>query len=206
MILLKRGSIIGGTAGTLIGLTLSLAATHAAALTGFDLGGGYDYAVIYQGGGVNTLNINNGSGLLDLGIVGNIGVAGTGKVALSGPLIINGNIDFAAPLTSQYSVSGNTTVNGIVSGGHANVQTAMNYLNALSATLAGQAGTPIGLVAGTTINAAAGTTDILGNKVFNVTSMNLGNGVITVKGDGIHKVVVNFSSVSNFHPNQIVLD
>jgi hypothetical protein len=35
--------------------------------------------------------------------------------------------------------------------------------------------------------------------------MNLGNGVITVNGDGVHKVVVNFQSVANFHPNQIVL-
>jgi len=200
-------------AAAIVGASAVLLSPSAFALTGFDLdpahagGGGYNYAVIFQGGAGNQLNINNGAVAPDdTGIKGNIGVAGTGELTLSN-VRIDGNINFAAPvvLGGNYKPNGQP-VTGTVNGSVASVQTTMNYLNGLSQTLFGEAGTAITLAGSTTINASAGILDASGNKVFTATmTSDLGGDIITINGDGSHKVVINIATVKNFHPNQILL-
>lgn len=186
-----------------------------AGLTGFDLGDSYNYVCIFQGGGGNTLNINNPASLDAHTDGGNIGIAGTGQLGLSGPLTINGNIDFSGSVnptgyqttTPPYTAGGNVTVNGTITGGHANVQTDMNNLNSLSATLGAEAGTSVALANGVNINAASGKIDGMGNSVFSVSSINAPNGNLTITGDGTHKVVVNISASADasFHFNTVTL-
>lgn len=199
-----------------IAATFLLQTSVHATLIGFDLGDAENYGVIFEGGSSgSTLNINNGAGVGHLGINGNIGIAGTGKLGLAGPLTIDGNIDFAGSVNpSSYTsgdpyVNGNITVNGAISGGHNNVQTDMNSLNTLSQTLGGETGTAITLKSGTTINANAGTLDAQGNRVFTANQtddLSGGTGVITINGDGSHKVVINVTDNGHgFHAHQVVL-
>jgi hypothetical protein len=199
-----------------MGLVCVVVATASQAWASFSLGDAANYAVIFQGGGGNRLNINNGAGLNHSAVDGNIGIAGTGSLQLSGPLTINGNVDFAGTYVQGTSdngpYSGGITVNGVISGGHANVQTdltGLSGLNSLSTTLGSEAGTSIKIGTGTgytlTVDASAGTVDTSGNSVFTVTALNLSNGTLTIKGDGTHSIVLDIGFSVNIHPNQIVL-
>jgi hypothetical protein len=191
-------------AGGIVALSLVVGSATAHA-TGFTLGDAANYAVIFQGGGGNSLQINAGPAIVSgRAVNGNVGIAGTGTIGPSGGggvTLINGNLDFAGtPNSFNHSY-----VSGTVSGGQTIVQNAMNYLGTLSTTLGAEAGTSISLNSGTTINASAGTIDGSGNSVFKVNSMNLPNGTVTINGDGTHNVVINFATVADFHANQIVL-
>src|ERR1700756_620821 len=78
---------------------------------GFTLGTASNYALLFEGGGNNTLQITNvttnttggvtGVAAGQGGGIGNIGVGNTGKVSLSGPGNINGNLDVAASNSGQ---------------------------------------------------------------------------------------------------------
>ena len=117
---------------------------------------------------------------------GNIGIAGTGKLAASGPGTLNGNINFAAPNTGQASIS-NTTINGSINFGVSAVQTLMNTLNALSATLGAIGGTALTIdtTADQTVLTSTGTFDAAtGNRIFTVNSVNTNNGEnLIIKGE-----------------------
>jgi hypothetical protein len=166
---------------------------------GFSINGGSDYALLFEGGGGNTLQITN------VTVNGNIGVGNTGIVHDSGPSTINGRLDFSAANTGQFTSSnggnvGPTSVNYNV----AAVTTALNNLNTLNTTLGAESGTNVNIANSTTINASAGTfhgTD----SVFTVTGFNTTNGdTLTINGDGVHDVVLNFTSSVNFN-NQVKL-
>ncbi len=180
----------------MVGLSLALAGSTGYA-TGFDLGDAANYAVLFQGGGGNTLNINNpASGYAD---TGRIGIGGTGKLQLSGPLVLDGPIDFAGAVIDNGPYSGNITVNGAISGGHANVQADLSYLNGLSTTLGAEAGTSVTIGGNMSVNVANGMTDASGNKVFTATTASFNNGqTLTINGDGVHNVVFNFASAASF--------
>ena len=97
-----------------------------------------DYILMYEGGSSGSqLSVNNFG---TTGIwTGDLGIAGVGQLAATGPGTVNGNINFAAPNTGQASIS-NTTVNGTVNYNVGAVQTIMSNLNSLSSTLGAQAG------------------------------------------------------------------
>ena len=191
-------------------LAMGVSTIHA---SGYTLGDAANYVAIFQGGGGNTLNINNPSGLFANTDTGNIGLAGTGHLSLSGPLVINGNIDFAGSVIDNPPYTGpapgnGITVNGSIVGGQGNVQADMSNLNSLSTTLGAETGTSVALNSGTTINAnTTGTLDGMGDKVFTVTSISAANGTLTINGDGSHNVVINISAAAdaNLHFNKIVL-
>src|SRR6266481_1805651 len=73
-----------------------------------NLGSADDYALLFQGGGGNTLQITN------VTVNGNIGVGNTGRSTDSGPSTINGRIDFAAANTGQWS---NNNASNVIAGG-----------------------------------------------------------------------------------------
>jgi len=210
----RYGCLALMTMGLYVGLGLTVSAPDAFAI-GFTLGDAANYAVIYQAGGSNQLGINNGPGLNGLAVNGNIGIDNTspnnGKLQLSGPLVLNSNVDFAGTYTQGTQdngpYSGNIQVNGTISGGHANVHADMLYLNNLSTTLGGEAGTSVALNTGATISGASGTLDAFGDRVFTVSGISAPNGTLTINGDGISKVVFNISAAANgnFHFNSIVL-
>jgi hypothetical protein len=171
------------------------ALTVRASLSGFSLGDAANYAVLYEGNNGHNLQMNSA------GNFGNIGIAGTGHAQLNNPATFDGSVNFAAANTGQYSynATGVTSVNY----GVTQVQTDMNAMNALSASLSLEASASQTLAINThatgsqTINVSAGTTDASGNKVFNVTSMDFENGeTLTINGDGTHNVVfdINFST------------
>ena len=183
------------------------------ALTGFVLGDAANYAVIYQAGGNNQLNINNGPGAEDLAVSGNIGIANSpnppnnGRLQLSGPLTLDSDIHFAGVVNDNGPYGGNIQVNGTISGGHANVRTDMDNLGALSTALGAELGTSVALNTGATINASAGMLDAMGNRVFTVSGINAPNGILTINGNGANKVVFNISLAADasFHFNSITL-
>lgn len=179
-------------------LVLALGLAPNAHADGFTLGGATAYTVLYEGNGGHTLQITN------VTVNGNIGVGGTGTVNFGGPGTINGNLDFFAANTGQFSSTnpmnvGPTTTNYNV----AAVQSDLNNLNTLSATVAGYTGNSVSITGGgnggnQTINASSGNL-VNGNEVFTVSSVNFVNGAtLTINGDGVHNVIFNISQNAQF--------
>ena len=126
---------------TMLCCTISLAAVlgsdaRASVDFGVDVG---NYAIIYEGGSSGSqLSINNFGTPGNRNWTGDIGVAGVGQLAASGPGTLNGSVNFAAANTGQASIS-NTTITGTVNYGVTSVQTTMNALNTLSTSLGAEA-------------------------------------------------------------------
>src|SRR5262249_6681750 len=167
---------------------------------------------MYEGGGNNTLNVNNFGTPSGRVWNGDIGIAGTGQFGASGPGTLNGNVNFAAPNTGQSSVS-NTTINGSVNFNVPAVQTTMNMLNTLSSTLGALApsGTALSINTGggaQTVVANKGTL-VGGNRLFTVTSVSTNNGQnLVIQSNGSQAVVfdVNTSGDAQFHGNILLED
>lgn len=208
-----------------IGLSAALGSSraHAGAVLGVDVA---NYMVLYEGGNPSSqLSINNfgTTGIWH----GDIGIAGQGKLAATGPGTVDGSIDFAAANTGQASIS-NTTVNGpfncatptsVGTGaacfGIGNVQTIMNNLNTLSLTLGGRAALGAGVVISAngnnqTIQTSAGSNQTINGvnyDLFNVTSVNTNNGWnLVLQGDGSRSVVFDIDFSSQFHGNILLED
>jgi VPDSG-CTERM motif len=193
----------------LVLLTFYLGGSQIASGSGFTLGDAANYIILYEGGNSGAqLSINNFG---TTGIwTGNIGIAGVGKLAATGPGTLNGNINFAAANTGQASIS-NTTINGSVNYGVAQVQTDMNAMNTLSSSLGAEAASGTSLAvnttAGQTVLASAGFLDASGNRLFNVTSFSSNNGQnLIIKGDGSQNVVFDIGQDTQFHGNILLQD
>lgn len=183
---------------TFLGIFLGFSSTKQ--VSGFSIDGGSDYAILFEGGGGNTLQVTN------VTTNGNVGVGNTGKLTDSGPSTINGRIDFSAPDTGQFSNNNNANVFTGPFYNVAAVTTALNNVNSLNSTLGAEPGTAVAINGSTTINAANGTPDANGNEVFTVTSFSTTNGdTLTINGDGVHDVVLNIGFGINFN-NQVVLN
>ena len=179
-------------------------------VSGFSLGAAANYAILFEGGGNNTLQVTNvttnvtGSGPGQGGGIGNVGVGGTGKVKLNGPGTFNGNLDISAANTGQVTGNG-ITITGTTSFSVSAVTDALDTVNALNTTLGALPGTNIGVGGTTTINAIDGTFSASGAgytnvRVFTVNSLNLGQGqTLTINGDpNGDSVVLNVASSTNF--------
>jgi hypothetical protein len=198
----------------------ALLASSVGVRAGFVLGDASQYALLFQGGAGNTLQITNvttnttggGTGVAagQGGGIGNIGVGHTGKVSLSGPGTISGNLDIAAANNGQVT-GGGVTIKGSTSFGVGLVASALNTVNALNVTLGALPGAHVAVNGNTTIHASAGMfsgsgagyTNVL---VFDVSSFSLNNGqTLTINGDGLgDAVVLNFTSSTNFHGNVVL--
>jgi hypothetical protein len=170
---------------------------------GFSLGDAAHYAVLYEGSGSHNLQINSGpvNGSTVFGDIG-LGIenGGSPQAQLNNPAVINGNINFAG--TVRVSNSG-AVVNGSTNGGVTSVETDLNNLNSLSASLGAEAGTPVAINIGNggsqTINASSGTLDGSGNEVFDVTALSFVNGAtLTINGTASQFVVLNFNFNTHF--------
>jgi len=167
----------------------------------FTLGDSANFSVLYEGGGVNHLNFNNGT------ITGNIGIGdptgtNTAILAINGPATLNGDALFGG--VTNYTINGVVTINGTISGNHTNVQGDLNYLNTLSTTLGAETGSNVTFNisngATQTVNAASGAVDGNGNRVFTVTSVNFVNGAtLKINGNGVDDVVFNINLNANFN-------
>ena len=184
---------------TIMGLAVLLALLPLQRAPAFTIDGGSDYAVLFEGAGGNTMHVTN------VTVNGNLGVGNNGLLDLSGPATV-GRIDFSAADTGQFS---NTNAANVFTGPFYNVAavtTALNYLNSLNASLGAESGTDVSINGSTTINASAGTFHG-SDSVFNVTAFNTTNSdVLTINGDGIHDVVLNFIGLSANFNNQVVLN
>jgi hypothetical protein len=189
----------------LAGIVLSVLALPAWAVS---LGAGANYILLFEGASGKTLSVNNFG---TTGIwTGNIGIAGTGKLQATGPGTLNGNIDFAASNKNQASIS-NTTVLGSVNYGVTQVQTAMDYLNALSTSLGAEhtfaPNVAINTTVAQTIQTSNGFLDSGGNRVFNVTSFQSNNGEnLILKSDGANDVVFDIKFSVQFNGNILLQD
>jgi len=86
------------------------------------------------------------------------------------------------------------------------VTTAISYVNNLSQTLGGEAGTNLTLTSSQTINATAGILDAGGNRVFDTTSVNLNNSTtLTINGSASDFVVINVTDNNPAFNGEIVL-
>jgi hypothetical protein len=155
-----------------------------------------DYAILFQGGGGNTLQITN------VTVNGNVGVGNTGKSTDSGPSTIHGRIDFSAANTSQFS---NNNAGNVITGGVnydvAAVTTALTAVNSLSQTLNGLAGTSVAINGTMTINASSGALFTVNGKsvhVFNATKFtNSGGQTLTINGSASDLVAINLGGLGN---------
>ena len=199
----------------------ALLACSAGARAGFVLGDASQYALLFEGGGGNTLQITNvttnttggGTGVAagQGGGIGNIGVGNTGKVSLSGPGTINGNLDIAAVNNGQVT-GGGVTIKGSTNYGVGMVASALNTVSALNATLGALSGTSVAVNGNTTINVSPGMFSASGAgytnvRVFDVSSLSLNSGqTLTINGDANgDAVVLNFGSGNwNFHGNVVL--
>ena len=163
-----------------------------------------NFVILYEGTGGNTLNQNQGT------ITGNIGIGSTGKFAASGPGTINGDIDFSAANTGQFS-SSNTTINGTENYSQSDVSTDLTDVNNFSSTVAGETGTNLSINLNNgqsqTINASSGVLDANGNRVFNVTGFQFNNGAtLTIQGDVAgDNVVLNFVNINPQFGGTVIL-
>jgi hypothetical protein len=153
------------------------------------------FAVLYTGGAGQELHLARGT------ITGNIGVGGTGTVAAHGSGSINGNVDFSASNTGQYSQTPSKTLTGSVNYNQADVTTDLTDVNNFSTTVKAEPGTNLGAInlssgQNLTINASAGTLDSNGNRVFEITSFTAASGsTITIVGDTAgDNVILNFDT------------
>jgi hypothetical protein len=159
-----------------------------AAYAGFVLGDAANFAVLYEGNGGNTLNFNNST------VVGNIGIGGTGKMAVSGPGNISGNIDFYAANSGQFS-GGGVTITGTTTYGDGNVNTDLGNLNSLSQMLGGESGAAVTIQDGGSLTASSGMLDASGNHVFTATMSPFDAGqTFTINGTSADYVVINVSN------------
>jgi VPDSG-CTERM motif len=165
----------------------------------FNLGGGENYAILFEGVGGNTLQITN------VTVNGNVGVATTGKATDSGPSTVNGAINFSAANTGQFS---NNNASDVITGGVSfsvgGVTSAMNYVNNLSQTIAGDIGASVAITGTQTINASDGTIFIVNGQsvhVFNATSFVNSNSILTINGSATDLVAINLGGLGNiqFH-------
>jgi len=164
------------------------------------LGDANKFGLLFEGGGINTLQVTNVS------VLGNVGVGGTGKMTDSGPSTITGNIYFSAANTGQFSSNNAANVYGGPFFNSAWVSSILTNLNSLNATYGAEAGTSVSINHTTTINASAGVLDSHGNRVFKVTGFNTTNSdILTINGDAAgDSVILNFANSVNFN-NQVVL-
>jgi hypothetical protein len=186
----------------------------------FILGQASDYAILFEGGGNNTLQITNvttnttgghtGAAAGQGGGVGNVGVGNTGKVGLSGPGTIRGNLDLSAANQGQVT-GGGVTITGTTNYDVSAVTSALKTVNALNATLGALPGMNVSVNGNTTISAGAGAFSAAGAgytnvEAFNVTSFSLNNGQnLTINGDGLgDSVVLNFTSSANIEGNVVL--
>lgn len=169
---------------------------------GFSLDGAANYAVMYEGAGNHNFTVNSSS-QLDPVIQGNVGIGslsnGTATVHLNNGVTVQGNLDFAGTVRTANSGSGHAT--GTTLGGITAVDSALTYLNNLSATLGAESGTALTLAPSPsqTINATDGT--LHGSDyVFTVSSMTFGDhDMLTINGSASDYVVLNFGAGVNTH-------
>lgn len=168
-------------------------------VSAFMLEGASGYAILFQGTGSNTLQVTN------VTIQGNLGVGNSGKANFSGPGTV-GRIDFSAGNSGQFSSNNKSNVYAGPVYQVGAVTDALNYLNSLNTTLGAESGTNVSINGNTTINASAGTFNG-SDSVFNVISFKTTNGdTLTINGDGVHDVVLNFAGVNANFNNQVVLN
>jgi hypothetical protein len=171
----------------------------AQSVSAFLLEGAAGYAILFQGTGSNTLQVTN------VTIQGNLGVGNSGKANFSGPGTV-GRIDFSAGNSGQFSSNNSSNVYAGPVYQVGAVTDALNYLNSLNTTLGAESGTNVSINGSTTINASAGTFNG-SDSVFNVISFKTTNGdTLTINGDGVHDVVLNFAGVNANFNNQVVLN
>jgi hypothetical protein len=198
---MQRDSIARAKLGiSAIFSAISLISFTGSARADFILGGGEDYAILFEGAGGNTLQVTNTT------INGNVGVGNTGQMTDSGPSTINGRIDFSAADTGQFH---NNNQGNIITGGvHYNiaaVTSALNWVNSLSQMLYGDAGTSVAINGNTTVNASSGTIFIVNGQavhVFDATSFhNSGGQTLTINGNATDLVAINLDGLGNiqFH-------
>jgi hypothetical protein len=193
--LLKRGLVVAlAVSGFLVSSQFAQAQ--------FSIGDADNYAVLFEGGGHNNLDLSGPDT-----ISGNLGVGApagsTPGAQLSGNLTLNSTVSlnfagspggnyqnsatFSGPGAGSFSVYNNVT----------QVQTDLNNLNTLSSTLGAETGTPLSININNngTATISANTGNIQGgNSVFTVSSWNFGGGsTLTIDGNGLgDSVVVNF--------------
>ena len=177
----------------------------------FSLGDAASYAVLFEGGGHNNLDLSGPDTFY-----GNLGVGApagsTPGAQLSGQLTLNDDVtlNFAGAPGADYQNSA-TFPSGpggpyslTVRSNVGQVQTDLNYLNTLSTTLGAESGSNLTVNINNnqsfTLQASTGTLDTNGNRVFTMSSWNFGGGsTLTINGNGSNSVVINdpVSAVNN---------
>ena len=149
-----------------------------------------DFAVLYAGDPHN-LNFTSST------VTGNVGIGDTGGFVGSGSGTVFGTVEFAAANIGQFIPNG-ISVTGGATFGNAHVQSNLNTLTSISQTLSGEAGAPLTISGGGSVNASSGILDPHGgNRVFTATidSSFFDGTTFTINGTSSDFVVINIPNV-----------
>ena len=99
-----------------------------------------NFTILYTGGAGSQLHLSQGT------ITGNIGVGGTGTVKADGSGTINGNVDFSASNTGQFSITPSKTLNGSVNYSQTDVTNDLTSISNFSSAVGAEAGFSLGAI------------------------------------------------------------
>ena len=157
-----------------------------------------NFTILNTSGAGSQLHLSQGT------ITGNIGVGGTGTVKADGSGTINGNVDFSASNTGQFSITPSKTLNGSVNYSHTDVTNDLTSISNFSSAVDAEAGFSLGAInlasgQSLTINASSGVSDGKGNRVFTISSFTAAAGsTITINGDlAGDNVILNLDTGGN---------
>jgi hypothetical protein len=165
-----------------------VAVVGGSAQAAINLGAAGSYGILVEPN-ANNFQLNNST------ITGNVGIGGgVSGIQIASNGFITGQLLI---VDTGLTVANSGNVSGGVLQGQSQVTTAINTVNALSATFAVEAGTALSITgATTTINVNTGTLDAGGNFVFSIASnqFNNDNSGFTINGSASDFVVFNINN------------
>jgi hypothetical protein len=152
------------------------------------------FGILFNGD-PHSLNFSGSNVSGAAGTPGNIGIGDTGGFTGSGTGTVTGQVRFSAGNVGQFNPNSISVLGG-PSFGNGNVQTDLNTLGGLSATLAGESGTTLKITGGGSVLASTGMLDSGSphkNFVFtaSVGSTFVAGTTFTIIGDNTQYVVIN---------------
>ena len=157
-----------------------------------------NFTILYTGGAGSQLHLSQ---VLLLEI---LEWGGAGTVKADGSGTINGNVDFSASNTGQFSITPSKTLNGSVNYSQTDVTNDLTSISNFSSAVDAEAGFSLGAInlasgQSLTINVSSGVSDGKGNRVFTISSFTAAAGsTITLNSDlAGDNVILNLDTGGN---------
>ena len=178
-----------------IGLFAILALGPSRAYADFSLGAASGYAVLGVTGSSTT-----GTGSV---MIGNVGIGSGGTLTLNGS-IVDGNVQFNDSVTTKNFTQNGALITGTVSGGVAQVKSAVYDAGSL-ATLAASEATNANILGSGSVKTINANGVAGGNTVVSVASLSLTNATLNINGNASSYFIINIASTLSLANSSINL-